>query len=122
MSRKGNCWDNAPMESASGTLKTELVHRDYMLEMGVPKHIQEDVLGTPSDRALILDEKTIKTYFWGGLPYLDEWKKNKCSRLSDQESKRMRIYSSRIISTSGAEKSHRRTGTTARRDYASHVE
>lgn len=49
--------------------------RDYMLEMGVPKHIQEDVLGTPSDRALILDEKTIKTYFWGGLPYLDEWKK-----------------------------------------------
>jgi putative transposase len=30
MSRKGNCWDNAPMESFFGTLKTELVHqRDY---------------------------------------------------------------------------------------------
>ena len=27
MSRKGNCWDNAPMESCFGTLKTELVHR-----------------------------------------------------------------------------------------------
>ena len=27
MSRKGNCWDNAPMESFFGTLKTELVHR-----------------------------------------------------------------------------------------------
>jgi transposase InsO family protein len=26
MSRKANCWDNAPMESFSGTLKTELVH------------------------------------------------------------------------------------------------
>ena len=26
MSRKGNCWDNAPMESFWGTLKTELVH------------------------------------------------------------------------------------------------
>ena len=26
MSRKGNCWDNAPMESCWGTLKTELVH------------------------------------------------------------------------------------------------
>ena len=26
MSRKGNCWDNAPMESCFGTLKTELVH------------------------------------------------------------------------------------------------
>ncbi|MBF0562655.1 MAG: IS3 family transposase [Alphaproteobacteria bacterium] len=30
MSRKGNCWDNAPMESFFGTVKTELVHRqDY---------------------------------------------------------------------------------------------
>jgi transposase InsO family protein len=26
MSRKGECWDNAPMESFWGTLKTELVH------------------------------------------------------------------------------------------------
>ena len=30
MSRKGDCWDNAPMESFCHTLKTELVHhRDY---------------------------------------------------------------------------------------------
>jgi transposase InsO family protein len=30
MSRKANCWDNAPMESLFGTLKTELVHqREY---------------------------------------------------------------------------------------------
>jgi putative transposase len=30
MSRKANCWDNAPMESFFGTLKTELVHQcDY---------------------------------------------------------------------------------------------
>jgi len=27
LSRKGSCWDNAPMESFFGTLKTELVHR-----------------------------------------------------------------------------------------------
>ena len=26
MSRKGNCYDNAPMESFFGTLKTELIH------------------------------------------------------------------------------------------------
>jgi transposase InsO family protein len=26
MSRKGNCWDNASIESCFGTLKTELVH------------------------------------------------------------------------------------------------
>ena len=30
MSRKGNCWDNVPMESFFGTLKTELIyHEDY---------------------------------------------------------------------------------------------
>lgn len=28
MSRKGNCYDNAPMESFFGTLKTELVHHE----------------------------------------------------------------------------------------------
>jgi putative transposase len=27
MSRKGNCWDNAPMESCFGTLKIELAHQ-----------------------------------------------------------------------------------------------
>jgi putative transposase len=27
MSRKGDCWDNAPMESCWGSLKTELIHR-----------------------------------------------------------------------------------------------
>ena len=42
MSRKGNCWDNAPMESCWGSLKNELVHhkryatradaRDYITE------------------------------------------------------------------------------------------
>ena len=30
MCRKANCWDNAPIESFFGTLKTELVHpREY---------------------------------------------------------------------------------------------
>ena len=29
MSRKGNCWDNAPMESFFGTLKTELVSHEH---------------------------------------------------------------------------------------------
>lgn len=28
MSRRGNCWDNAPMESFFGTLKTESLYRD----------------------------------------------------------------------------------------------
>ena len=29
MSRKGNCYDNAPIESFFGTLKTELVHHRH---------------------------------------------------------------------------------------------
>jgi putative transposase len=29
MSRKGNCWDNAPMESCWGSIKTELVHHRH---------------------------------------------------------------------------------------------
>jgi transposase InsO family protein len=29
MSGKGDCWDNAPMESFWGTLKSELVHREH---------------------------------------------------------------------------------------------
>jgi hypothetical protein len=70
--------------------------RDYMQEMGVPKHIQEDVLGTPSDRALILDEKTVKTYFWLELPYRHEWTKNRCSRLSESETERVKNYSRRL--------------------------
>ena len=28
MSRKGNCWDNACMESFFGTLKTELIYHE----------------------------------------------------------------------------------------------
>ena len=28
MSRKGNCWDNAPVESFFATLKKELVYRE----------------------------------------------------------------------------------------------
>jgi transposase InsO family protein len=31
MSRTGNCYDNAPMESFFGTLKTELVHHCHYL-------------------------------------------------------------------------------------------
>lgn len=29
MSRKGNCWDNAPMESVNGTVKVECVHGEH---------------------------------------------------------------------------------------------
>ena len=70
--------------------------RDYMTEMGVPPHVQEEVLGTPSDRNLFLDERTIKTYFSGDLPYHREWLANRCGALSSSEKQRSNVYSARL--------------------------
>jgi len=78
--------------------------RSYMAEMGVPEHIQADVLGTSSDRALLLDEKTVKTYFWGELPYRHEWAKSRCSRLTESEEARARDYTARLLSARSASK------------------
>lgn len=42
MSRKGDCWDNAPMESFFGTLKKELVHHErYETRVQVRKSLFE---------------------------------------------------------------------------------
>jgi transposase InsO family protein len=42
MSRKGNCYDNAPVESFFGTLKTELVHhRRYKTRAAAEREIAE---------------------------------------------------------------------------------
>lgn len=37
MSRKGNCWDNAPMESFFETAKSELVHHQRYPTREAPK-------------------------------------------------------------------------------------
>lgn len=75
--------------------------RSYMTDMGVPPQVQEDILATPSDKALLLDERTIKTYFWGEPPARHEWRKAKCGRLSDDEAQRLEMISTRLVSTSG---------------------
>ena len=42
MSRRGNCWDNAPVESFFGTLKQELVHRcDFVSRVAARSKIFE---------------------------------------------------------------------------------
>ena len=42
MSRKGNCYDNAPIESFWGTMKTELVyHRRYETREEAAREISE---------------------------------------------------------------------------------
>ena len=37
MSRKGNCWDNAPMESCWGSLKNELIYHRCFATRGEAK-------------------------------------------------------------------------------------
>jgi transposase InsO family protein len=37
MSRRGNCWDNAPVESFFGTLKQELVNRCHFATRDVAR-------------------------------------------------------------------------------------
>ena len=68
--------------------KLETIASEYMMEMGVPKHIQDEILGTPSEKAIVLDEKTVKTYFHGFIPYRHEWLQSKCGEEKDDENVR----------------------------------
>jgi len=73
--------------------------KDYMHEMGVPEYIQDDILATPSERSLLLDDKTVRTYFWGALPYRHEWKRNRCAKLSSAEIHRAENFADRLLET-----------------------
>jgi len=93
---KGKFGSLSQAEAKKEFEKLQQSSRAYMKEMGVPRHIQEDVLGTPSDKILVLDEKTVKTHFWLELPYRHEWIKNRCSILSGKEKQQLEIYSNRL--------------------------
>ena len=45
MSRKGDCWDNAPMESANGTLKVECIHGENFKTRAEAKQAIIDYIG-----------------------------------------------------------------------------
>jgi len=46
MSRRGNCWDNAVVESFFGTLKTELIHeREFATRLAAKSAITEYIEG-----------------------------------------------------------------------------
>ena len=68
----------------------------YMSEMGVPAQIQEQVLATPSDGRFVLDEATVKTYFWGDLPARHEWLVAKCSRMSHGDRTKLDLLRNRL--------------------------
>ena len=45
MSRKGDCWDNAPMESANGTLKVECIHGEHFKTRAQGQHAIIEYIG-----------------------------------------------------------------------------
>lgn len=71
--------------------------RLYMSEMGLPRQTQEEVLSIPSDKQLVLDERTIRTYIWGDLPSRDEWRRAKCAKMTPSETQRLEAIGSRLI-------------------------
>lgn len=99
---KGALGQLSLLEAKSALARLQQSAQEYMTEMGVPAHVQDDLLGTASDRALVLDETTIKTYFWGDLPYIYEWTKDKCRVLSDAERERSENYSRRLAGVASA--------------------
>lgn len=68
----------------------------YMTEMDVPTQVQEQVLATPSDKILVLEERTVRQFFWGTLPHRHEWLRAKCSLLTEAEEARLSSLSGKL--------------------------
>lgn len=77
--------------------------RAYMVEMDVPLQVQNDVLATPSDKAMLLDNKTVATYFAGHLPSQHEWLLAKCSSITAAERQFWDNYQRRYPNVSAEE-------------------
>jgi hypothetical protein len=71
--------------------------RAYMTEMGVPPQVQEEVMGTPPDKGVVLDDKTVRNYFVGEIPYQQEWRHAKCAQLSPVETQRLDVLGSKML-------------------------
>jgi hypothetical protein len=69
----------------------------YMTEMGVPPQVQEEVMGTPPDKGLVVDEKTVRNYFVGKIPYQEEWRHAKCAQLSPVETQRLDVLVAKML-------------------------
>jgi hypothetical protein len=71
--------------------------RAYMTEMGVPPQVQEEVMGTPPDKGVVLDDKTVRNYFVGEIPYQQEWRHAKCAQLSPVETQRRNVLIAKML-------------------------
>jgi hypothetical protein len=77
--------------------------RAYMTEMGVPPQVQEEVMGTSPDKGVVLDDKTVRNYFVGEIPYQQEWRHAKCAQLSPVETQRLDVLKDKIETLTSAE-------------------
>lgn len=92
-------YGNLPQSEAQDAFeRLQSTAKQYMNNMGVPEHLQSEVLGTSSEREVVLDDKTVKTYFWQGLPYRHEWMRNRCGELSQSQISRLDMYSEMLVS------------------------
>jgi hypothetical protein len=71
--------------------------RAYMTEMGVPPQVQEQVMGTPPDKGVVLDDKTVRNYFVGEIPYQQEWRHAKCLQLSPDQTQQLDTLTAKML-------------------------
>jgi hypothetical protein len=71
--------------------------------MGVPPQVQEEVMGTSPDKGVVLDDKTVRNYFVGEIPYQQEWRHAKCAQLSPVETQRLDVLKDKIETLTSAE-------------------
>ncbi len=74
-----NEYGNLPQKKAKKLYDLLMANAEvYLSDMGVPKHLRDEVLAIPSNKAKVLSMETVKTHFWLKLPYKAEWLLNKC--------------------------------------------
>ena len=54
-------------------------------------------MGTPPDKGVVLDDKTVRNYFVGEIPYQQEWRHAKCAQLSPVETQRLDVLGSKML-------------------------
>jgi hypothetical protein len=54
-------------------------------------------MGTPPDKGVVLDDKTVRNYFVGEIPYQQEWRHAKCAQLSPVETQRRNVLIAKML-------------------------
>lgn len=54
-------------------------------------------MGTPPDKGVVLDDKTVRNYFVGGIPYQQEWRHAKCLQLSPDQTQQLDALTAKML-------------------------